>query len=425
MDHKAWELFFSEKNVVNEINNNGYFHLTADELKEVTKKEPRLLAKQDTLETRPDIFKENYLVIFPVRNGEYIIFRDRENKSYFRFAQNELDLPIETYNSTVDLHRFDSFPQSQAYTESQAIDFAYISSLLRTITNQPDLNLVIRGRSHSHEFSFTLPETNYKAMVSSVQIEVDAGYEGENSIILIEAKIGTRSNFHIRQLYYPYLEWSIRSRKRIVPIFLSYSNSRYYFYEFAFSDNFGEVNIVQQKCIAVNESPIANIKLRSLYRSVSIAEEASPFPQANDLNKVIDLVGMVGNGLHSKQEFASAFEFDDRQGDYYANAARYLGFLEKSRDAYVLSDIGRTLLNTMAPSERTLILIKQLSKRPVFRQAIQLLADRELNVENIQESELASIIEANTELSGTTPARRASTVKNWLHWITRNGQLTI
>jgi len=420
----AWSRFIREKNILKEIYHPGFVYITADDLKAIGIREPRLMAKQDTLSERPSDFRQHDIAIFPVKNGQYILFRDPENRSYFKFPDNELELPVNIYQSKVDFKKFDTYPGGQNFTESQAIDFAYISSLLRTYTGEEYLNLVIRGRMFSGNFDFLLPNIKHKVNVSGVQIEVDAGYESINSIYLIEAKIGKRDDFHIRQLYYPYLEWSHRSNKQVVPIFLIYTNSKYFFYEFGFSDNFGELFLKSSICYAVNESPIAEINYPLLLRTIAVEDEPNiPYPQANDLDKVVDLLSLVKNGIDTKASISEYFEFEERQGDYYANAARYLGFLEKDENKYALTELGKILLDTKIASERTLLIFRQLLKRPTFREAIHLLFTKNQDLDLITNDEISQLLEKYTLLTGSTPPRRASTVRSWLAWIMLNGKI--
>jgi hypothetical protein len=68
----------------------------------------------------------------------------------------------------------------------QHLDYAYAASLIRTFTEDPSLVLTIRGRKYTPEFEFYVGKQPIK--VSSVQTEVDAGYEGKNQVVLVEAK---------------------------------------------------------------------------------------------------------------------------------------------------------------------------------------------------------------------------------------------
>ena len=97
-----------------------------------------------------------------------------------------------------------------------------------------------------------------------MQIEVDGGYESRDAIYLVEAKTGRRADFHIRQLYYPYLEWSARSAKRIVPIFFFVTNGKFYFFEFRFEQAFGALSIVRAESYVIDESPKARLRLAEL-----------------------------------------------------------------------------------------------------------------------------------------------------------------
>lgn len=71
-NNEAWNLLFKKYNINDEINKNGYFEITADEIK-TSGREPRLMTKFDSSENLPDIFKSNELAILPIKRGLYII----------------------------------------------------------------------------------------------------------------------------------------------------------------------------------------------------------------------------------------------------------------------------------------------------------------------------------------------------------------
>ncbi|WP_444876671.1 DUF6997 domain-containing protein, partial [Bacteroides heparinolyticus] len=76
--------------------------------------------------------------------------------------------------------------------------------------------------------------------ISSVQTEVDAGYEGKTSIVLIEAKNFSATNVIIRQLYYPYRQWSEKTSKVVYPVFFEKREINgekiFYIWQFQFTD---------------------------------------------------------------------------------------------------------------------------------------------------------------------------------------------
>ena len=68
---ELWEEIFIDLDIITNINNCGYFKITADDIRKY--KEPRLMTKFDFSKQLPKVFKENQLGILPIKNGEYII----------------------------------------------------------------------------------------------------------------------------------------------------------------------------------------------------------------------------------------------------------------------------------------------------------------------------------------------------------------
>ena len=120
---------------------------------------------------------------------------------------------------------------------------AYISGIIADFLNDKKLLPTVSGRMSSEGFVFQAAVEDKKATISSVvqvensQIEIDAAYEGINSLALMEAKRDLAENFLIRQLYYPFRTWQRKmGDKPVRPIFLIYSNSIFYLYEYRFND---------------------------------------------------------------------------------------------------------------------------------------------------------------------------------------------
>jgi hypothetical protein len=440
---EAWRRVFERMPVLETVARDGVFHVGADELKANGGREPRLMAKIDTLAERPAILAEHGLALFPVRNGRYALFPDPDGKSFFRFA-GEAEPPVRAFRSAVDLNRFDTFPRGQEASESQALDFAFLSSMLPAFCGDPAMRLTLRGRLFSGDFRFHTPVGGLPIDVSRVQIETDAGYEGEDGLYLVEAKRGRRDDFHIRQLWYPCLHWAARTKKRVAPIFFTYSNGQYFLTEFAFGTVFGDFRIVRQKAYCLEE-PQADLDFAALRDGVAMGREPeSAFPQANDLDKVVDLVqaavaadvgsldeqpalgldGTPGPGLR-KARIAALFGFDERQGDYYGNAAVYLGLLRRTDGCFEPTAAGIAFNALRSRAERTRALVVRMLEIPSLREALRLLVERGFRVEKIASAELAEIIRERTSLGATTPERRASTLRAWLVWISRNVKIRV
>jgi hypothetical protein len=416
---EAWKRVFDRLPVAESIARDGLFRVGADELKVHGGREPRLMAKIDTLAERPAVLAEEGLALFPTRNGQYVLFPDPGQKSFFRFA-GEVTPTVRAFRSSIDLGLFDTFPRGRESSESQALDFAFLSSLLPSFCGDPGMRLTLRGRHFSGDFSFRTPTRGLSVDVSRVQIEVDAGYEGSDGIYLIEAKRGRREDFHIRQLWYPCLHWSARTRKRVVPIFFTYSNGQYALTEFAFGEAFGDVKAVRSRAYCLEE-PYADLDFGALLEGTAEGSEPEgAFPQANDLDKVVDLVLEAGNGEVTKAGIAELFGFDERQGDYYANAACYLGFLRRTGAAFAITEAGEAFNGLRSRAERTRVLVGRMAEIPSLRGAMRLLVERGLRAEKIAQAELAAIIRERTGLGASTPERRASTLRAWLVWIMGN-----
>lgn len=235
--NRAWEKIFEDYNILAHDFDNAPFVLTAEQIKlacqefvATGEREPRILCKQDTREDRPQLFVDNGLFILPKRNGTYYIIR---GEGYVDVP--DIITPIQDYNSKLD---FVLESSKVGDSEMQFLDFAYANSLIRTFMDDPSLVLTIRGRKYTPEFSFHVGNNHLET--SSVQTEVDAGYEGRNSIVLIEAKNFSATNVIIRQLYYPFRQWSVNTGKEVFPLFFEKriidNENIYYIWQFRFKD---------------------------------------------------------------------------------------------------------------------------------------------------------------------------------------------
>lgn len=117
--------------------------------------------------------------------------------------------------------------------------------------------LSIRGRKYTPQFNFN---TNlYKNInVVSVQTEVDAGFEGRNKIVLVEAKNSNTKNVIIRQLYYPMRQWSIHTQKEVITLFFEKRGHEFLIWEFGFND------ILNYNSIFLKNSAKFKIKSKNL-----------------------------------------------------------------------------------------------------------------------------------------------------------------
>ncbi len=249
----SWKKIFKDYNILNHDFSKSPFKLSAFDIKKscqkfknTVEKEVRILCKQDTRESRPDIFKKNKLFLLPVKNGYYNIIK---GEGYIDIP--EITTDIKNYNSKLDFNLETSVVGN---SEMQHLDFAYASSLIRGFMDDPTLVLTIRGRKYTPEFDFFVGEQ--KIIVKGVQTEVDAGYEGKKQIVLVEAKSPGTSNTIIRQLYYPYRQWKSYTDKKIVTLFferdMKKNSYSIWCFEFSNEKNYNSIKLIKSNKYRVN-----------------------------------------------------------------------------------------------------------------------------------------------------------------------------
>lgn len=417
LNDSAWRRICEDTALLSKIVECGYAYITAKELKAIGGREPRLMAKIDSLSERPKIFEEYELNILPSERGTYIVFKDPGNRSFFSFPSQVQTVPPEQHVSKLELEQLDSIPKTSSYTEFQAIDVAHLSGLLAAFCDAGELQLTTRGRMSSGQFPLLLPDISHTVQVKNAQIEIDSAYEAPCAIPLLEAKTGFRSEFNVRQLQYPYLYLKSLSQKKILPILLAYSNGQYQLSQFEIGEHFGQLELVRQNYYVINEPSVVHVELERLLKIEATASEPTdvPLPQANDLNKVVDVVCLVDQGVTDLPDLTDALGVVERQAYYYGDAAKYLGYLSGKR---TITADGTVLAREKSRLGRVQLLLKQMLRRPVMRDSIIYLQSKNFSIESVDSNDLANIIRQHrADVTGDTVIRRASTIKNWLRWI--------
>lgn len=244
MNSVPWKVIFDKYQIHKYNFTKSPFTISAEQIKTATahfkqtnEKEVRILCKQDCREDRPDVFIENELFLLPIKNGTYVIVK----------GEGYVDIPTipdatKIYKSKLT---FTLDTSKVGNSEMQHLDFAYATSLIRSFLNDDTLVLTIRGRKYTPQFSFNVDKQRID--VKSVQTEVDAGYEGSNQIALIEAKNSKTNNVIIRQLFYPFRQWSHYSKKKVITLFFEKRLNYYSLWQFEFLDknNYNSIKLVK------------------------------------------------------------------------------------------------------------------------------------------------------------------------------------
>lgn len=245
-NNNSWEKIFDDNKILENDFSKQPFYLSAKDIKKsvqdfqnTSEKEVRILCKMDTRESVPEIMKKNGLILLPVKNKFYVIVK---GEGYVDIPDIEGDAEI--YNTKLD---FDLDTTKIGNSEMQHLDFAYASSLIRTFMEDPSLVLTIRGRKYTPEFTYKVG--NNTVETKGVQTEVDAGYEGKDKVVLIEAKNSSTKNTIIRQLYYPYRQWSEHTKKKVFLLFFEKRVDEYLVWQYEFTDknSYDSIKLVKSK----------------------------------------------------------------------------------------------------------------------------------------------------------------------------------
>ena len=415
LNDTAWENLFDKYHILSEIERNGQFIISANQIKEF--REPRLMTKFDHKVNLPAIFAANNLSILPITRGDYII-------SSFS-AYKEFDEPsTDVQKISIPAHIQSLMPQFLV-SEAIALNCANACGILNDFLEDDELVPTVSGRMSSGGFRFNI-DTAFGTKcitVNNSQIEIDAAYEGIHYLSLFEAKRDLSDDFLIRQLYYPFRVWSGRVIKTVKPVFLIFSNGVFNLYQYQFDNpqNYNSLHLVKQKnYVIATEIGLADID--NLLRTVPLVNEPDiSFPQADRMSRIVNLIELLNEKPMSKQDITSEYAFDERQTNYYTDAGRYLGLIDKSRDSdgiilFQLSALGRRVME-LEYKERQLAIVSQILAHKVFNETLRLhlecgeMPDKHTIVQIMKRSNLYHVEAESTYL------RRSSTVIGWINWI--------
>lgn len=412
-NNRAWNFLFNHFNILEIINEKGYFKITADQIKE-SKREPRLMTKFDSSENLPKIFVDNNLAILPIKRGTYIIGR------FKNYQDLEIDNNVEVKTATMPKN-ITTIQKNNITSEAVSLNAAYISGMLENILGEKVVP-TLQGRMGTNKFDYNILLKNnatFNITVDKSQMEIDGSFEGETKYAILEAKNCYLNDFIIRQLYYPYRVLKNITNKKVVPIMLMKHDNIYnfYIYEFLDSKNYNSLKLIDIKRFILDDifEPIEIKDIIEIMNKVKFGKETktTPFPQANSFHRVLDLVNELNNKELTATEISELYEFDLRQGNYYLAAGIYLGLIEKST-LYRLTSLGKKIVKLNHKDKTTELIKLILSKKPFYVALEGYINNFEFNQDKIAES----IFETRNEIkSMVTAKRRASTVISWIKWI--------
>ncbi len=414
---EAWEKIFNEYDVLNKIQEQGLFEISSKEINEY--REARLMTKFDNSESIPKILSENNLSILPISSNKYMIARF---KAYKKFGSEPKDIERVEFPPYIE-----SLDYNNISSEALALNCTYITGILEDFLDEEELVPTVSGKMGSGLFKFEIAQINddkkINVTVENSRMEIDGGYEGVNSLALVEAKNVVAEDFLVRQLYYPYRLWESKITKKVRPIYVVYSNGIFTIYEYKFNDinEYSSIELVKCKKYSIEDTNIDLGTIQNLIENIQnyVEEPKISFPQANSFERVINLCELLESSEKGKQEITEKYEFDPRQTNYYTDAAIYLGLVVKKgvrSKSFELSKLGKRILS-LNYKNRQIEFVKLILSHKVFHMTIkryfeklEMPTDSEI-VEIMKECELYKIGKDSTFY------RRASTIKSWVDWI--------
>lgn len=377
------------------------------------------MAKFDHTVNLPKIFADNHLAILPITRGDYVI---SHFEAYHRFEDSDMSITRLSLPNHIQ-----SLDSNNIPSESIALNCAVAAGVIADFLEEDNLFATVSGRMGSGNFGFDIINTENQLPchinVSNSQIEIDAAYEGIGCLALFEAKRDLSEDFLVRQLYYPYRVWQNRVTKVIRPLFLVYSNGIYRLYEYQFQNpnNYNSLVLIKQRNYSVEDTAIDLIDIETVLNSVqSVVEPEIPFPQADSFDRVINICELLTEQDLNRNEVTDEYAFDARQTNYYTDAARYLGLLEKGREngvpLYKLTDFGKRAMS-LSYKQRQLEFCRCILSHNVFSETLK----KWLSAGNIPcTNEIIQVMKTSRLYhveSDNTFERRSSTIKGWLNWI--------
>lgn len=412
----SWEILFEKHRILESIEKVGFFEISATQINE--EREARLMTKFDHKVNLPQIFRRYGLSILPITRGSYIISDLNTYKNFEEKEGNVVRATFPEYLESIDYENITS--------EATAINCAFISGILADFLEDESILPTVSGRMSSGSFDFNISNSKqgyFNIAVSNSQVEIDGGYEGIKYLSIIEAKNFISDDFLVRQLYYPYRLWSNIIKKKVNPIFLIYANGVFNLYQYEFLDSYlyNSLVLVKRKNYCIESIDITLEDIITISKRINFIKEPEvPFPQADKFRRVANLCELLSENDMTREEITTNYAFDPRQTNYYTDAGRYLGLIDKRREngeiVYFLTGEGHRIIHSKIKT-RQLRFVEAILKHRVFHETLNLylkkleIPDRNEIIDIMKKSDLFNVVEESTF------KRRASTIAGWINWI--------
>ncbi len=391
------------------------YFVTAREIKSFTgQAEPRILAKMDQETDLPEVFRRFGVFVLPVDRRTYAIIR---GQGYHRTEKIDGHEP-QVHEATLPITLIE-MAEKGPLSEGLYLEHAYNSGLLERFLSVSPLYGYLRGRTTTPEFSFQIGQVHLE--VKGAQIELDQTYVDGGQVVIAEAKIGIPRSFIIRQLYYPFRTLQLQEPDRPIRTLLfayEHRTKTYNLWEYKFTEpsHYDSIELVNSARFTFRVTPPDPEQFEA---DAGLTEA---IPQADDLEKIMELPVQVSMGKTDGRAIATYFRFTQRQSSYYRQAAEMLGLVEMRANRYYLTSVGRSFVRLAMP-DRNRAMTELLFKHPVMQEVLKKLISRP--EKPVTRGDIIATISRMSALTGTTPRRRAQTILSWFRWMQTNFGLVV
>ena len=425
----AWADMFDVFDVLETIKRDGFADITAKQFHQLHL-QPRLNTKMDHASQVPLIFQEHNLNILTRgidtwRVGTFEVF---ETLPEWTLPGDDVkNLSIPSFIETLDVTNMTGEPA--------VINAAQASGLLADFCGE-EQTLTVAGRMRTGDFTYNVNDTvrgRSEIAVSKAQIEVDSGYESESAFTIFEVKNHLSRDFLVRQLFYPVVVFNQRKlTKPVRSVFLTLANDVYDLYEYGFDvSDYSSATLLKHKRYTIGVTRPSEAEVVSRARKVVESEPTAPvtnvpFPQADDFERVMDLVSFIAEEPRTVDDLALNYDFHSRQSGYYNNAAKYLGLVENltGEDGREYSQATSLAHSILALDYRDKVLHfadLALGIKPVAETYFEWTRSGSMpTVDWVSQKFAASpyaVTHVGEPLSESTVRRRAQTILSWTKWL--------
>ncbi len=419
-----WNEVFGKLNIIESVEQRGYFYISRTDCSTVTDKNIFLKIEDyfifRTFEQLPKIFKENKLTIVQTFKSNFMIsylndyfrFDVQENKplflnydlrvlSAFDFAHDGITLGLALLNSGI-------FDDLIVKRDTSALKILNIAS------STCNVGVLNKNSVLYNKDSLDIKKT---VKISNVRLVYDFICEDNKNIFVFIVVNELLSSYSKILLHNINVRLTEITEKPITLIILARCEKSIMLYELFFEDNLNFDSLVCRNEVLFTNDFVQN-KLKhndNLKTKRSVDEDllgSIPFPQANDINKVLLYCDLIFKNKKSTQELVELMGVTSRQVKYYKNSCSYLGLIiEKEGQIFLTEELYRVFENGDTVLKEKFI-IKSIMDDELLKQCYLYHITGELNLETFRK-----IIEVKYEVSEETYKRRYSTIRSWFKWI--------